>query len=508
MAGADHAGCFGKLSSVGDFVQRRLPAAFVSAWDDAFQPAVSAARLAFADRWQPAWRAAPVWRFVLPSGVCGAPMWAGVTGPSLDRVGRGFPMVLAWTVDDDFSAESIVRCGSRWFDALEQVCRTCLDAGITVDSFDAALVQVPPPCSAPQYADVASVSIDWERGGAWRTGWHRHDADEGLAALWRQCREVADGCLWWTHGGQHVPPTALLTRGLPAPEAYAAFIDARMAATHWCGAGAAGNVIAEPVAAEAAPPRVPDGPAPVELDDVLADLLPQSDTLQRTLTPTGSDAIARSEPDRGTVHVVQRRAGSTLLMAADNGPDDDNRYGATRVAAALGEYLHSAGMSALEAQLHALQAPLRERAADLVSPVDEDVAVLVMRLADGQATLLRAGAATAWRWRRNEGLHPLFAPQGRSMELPLAQPGESGGTMPGVGAPNGPVCEEVACTVAAGDRIALLLTGKLVNLPAGEELAGALGVATVEEASRHIAMAAGFSMQEAAWPLTVIEVGT
>jgi type VI secretion system protein ImpM len=37
----------------------------------------------------------PVWRFLLPVGVLGSTAWTGVLMPSVDRVGRYFPLTLA-----------------------------------------------------------------------------------------------------------------------------------------------------------------------------------------------------------------------------------------------------------------------------------------------------------------------------------------------------------------------------------------------------------------------------
>ncbi len=37
---------------------------------------------------------APIWRFLLPAGACGAQAALGVWLPSVDRVGRQFPLAL------------------------------------------------------------------------------------------------------------------------------------------------------------------------------------------------------------------------------------------------------------------------------------------------------------------------------------------------------------------------------------------------------------------------------
>ena len=132
------AGFFGKLPSAGDFVQRRLPAGFVDAWDRHFENAVAESRGALGDSWREAYHASPVWRFVLAPGVCGGSAWAGVMGPGADRVGRCFPMVIAAPVGADTgSFARVLHDGSRWFDAAERIHDTAqADAAISVDAFD------------------------------------------------------------------------------------------------------------------------------------------------------------------------------------------------------------------------------------------------------------------------------------------------------------------------------------------------------------------------------------
>ena len=90
--GTASVGFFGKLPGAGDFVQRRLPRAFVERWDRHFEQAVFASRETLGQEWAAAYRASPTWRFVLSPQACGEGAWAGVFGPADDRVGRSFPM--------------------------------------------------------------------------------------------------------------------------------------------------------------------------------------------------------------------------------------------------------------------------------------------------------------------------------------------------------------------------------------------------------------------------------
>ncbi|MGH8146968.1 MAG: type VI secretion system-associated protein TagF [Rhodanobacteraceae bacterium] len=521
-------GFFGKLPGMGDFVQRRLPAAFVSVWDSRFEAAVNAARAEFGDAWRGVWQAAPAWRFALMPGVCGAPAWVGVTGPSVDRVGRGFPMVLACPLTDADVFSRVVRTGAGWFDALE---RAWGGAEMTpaAELFDVVVAGLPSP--SDWLAEVASTRptpIDWTHAGDWRMAWQAAGDDPQLSTWLGACMAVEDGCLWWTRGGARVPPGALLTRGLPRPDAYAAFLDATRAAEHWRTSGAfkATPALATPAPAPmiaAASVAMPD-----DLDDVLGDLLPkvQPDFDTSDATIPGAMPVAttleKSMPAPPPVDVepagpsvVFKHAGAISLLAADNGPSGPRRHAATRIAAAMTGSTPPANLREVRERLQALHPSLRERTEDLINPVPEDGAALVVHVANGQAGLLRVGAASAWHWRRGR-LRPLFdgAPPPPD-QADTARPGDLTTVlssarllpMPGLGASEQPHCDEIACLVAPGDRLLLLATDTLLRIPA-EALAASLETGTSEEARGRIAAIAGLGTDRGQWPLAVIEVGT
>ena len=93
--GAAKAGFYGKLPARGDFVSRRLPRSFVEPWDAWLQQGFASSRDHLGDGWLEAYLTSPIWRFVLAPGVCGPAGVAGVVMPSVDSVGRYFPLTIA-----------------------------------------------------------------------------------------------------------------------------------------------------------------------------------------------------------------------------------------------------------------------------------------------------------------------------------------------------------------------------------------------------------------------------
>lgn len=515
MAESGKVGFFGKLSGTGDFVQRRLPAAFVGAWDGHFEAALDTARGMLGDAWHATWQTAPVWRFALAPGVCGADAWVGVTGPALDRVGRAFPMVLACAVADAAVLARLVAGGGGWFDALERVCRDAhVHAGATVASFEAAVNALSTPLDWLDGVPAApDAPVDWAQAAAWRMPWRPAGEDRRLAAQWSACRDIAEGCLWWTRGGGRVPPTILLTRGLPPPEAYAAFLDASQGGAHWRSQGHF-----EMTWHDAASVSSPGTATSDVIDGVLADLLapagPVSDVASPVPEPMHGDAAQAESgglaaPAAATCHAE----GRITSVVADNGPGDPRRRAAAQMAEVLADPVACADMCRLRERLLALHAPLQQRREDLIDPVAEDGAAIVARRENGCVRLLRIGAAVAWHWRRGR-LRPLFAETAAPApdQATTARPGDLAGVLAdagpgpaaGLGAATGPRCEEITCLVEPADRLLLLATDPLASL-AAQTVAAALATAD-GDACRHIAAAAGLDADRTRWPLAVIEV--
>jgi type VI secretion system protein ImpM len=108
-------GFFGKLPAKGDFLRAGLPEEFVAPLDLWSREVLNASRAALADDWEAAWMTAPVWRFLLPPGACGPYAVLGVWLPSIDRVGRHYPFVLAALAPSMLELET----GLNWQDGAE-----------------------------------------------------------------------------------------------------------------------------------------------------------------------------------------------------------------------------------------------------------------------------------------------------------------------------------------------------------------------------------------------------
>lgn len=190
-------GCYGKLTSRGDFISRDLPASFIQPWDAFLAAGLLAAQNELGDGWLQAYLVSPLWRFALAPGVSGDAGVVGVVMPSIDRVGRYFPLTVARVLApfEDFVA---LACGPQtWFETAEAALLATLDQNAPFEQFEAALQQL---------ADQPPLP-----------------AAEGNALT--LARSACSGAsLWWGEGGERIAAGLHRCLGLPGPAAFAGLL--------------------------------------------------------------------------------------------------------------------------------------------------------------------------------------------------------------------------------------------------------------------------------------------
>jgi type VI secretion system protein ImpM len=126
-------GAFGKMPALGDFFRFDIDPTFVSAWDKWLQAGLPKVRADLGSRWTGCYTTAPIWRFTLTAGLAGSQAAQGVVMPSIDRVGRQFPLTLAMALPAGRSAVLAHLSATPTFEALELVALDALGDGMTRD---------------------------------------------------------------------------------------------------------------------------------------------------------------------------------------------------------------------------------------------------------------------------------------------------------------------------------------------------------------------------------------
>jgi type VI secretion system protein ImpM len=235
-------GFYGKLPSHGDFLRRRVSDGFVGAWDRWLQDGMAATRAALGEGWLEVYLTSPVWRFACAAGACGPQAVMGVMAPSVDRVGRYFPITI---VAERVAGSSVFEAfdAGPFFEGAERLIIRTLEAD-TVDfnQFDERVVALA-DCFEPAGADgrlvfaaSAAAVLGEASPGVFRVPLESPDrlgrALEQLAAL-RLESLYAPLFVFWTEGSSLVDASCLVSRGLPDPERFVALLDGQWAGRRW-----------------------------------------------------------------------------------------------------------------------------------------------------------------------------------------------------------------------------------------------------------------------------------
>jgi type VI secretion system protein ImpM len=193
-------GWFGKLACLGDFASRRLPTAFVRACDAWLSQGLAASRAQLGEGWLDAYLTSPLWRFAWAPGVVGDDWWFGVMMPSVDNVGRYFPLLVAQSLAAPSPALA------RWYDEVSQAALDTLQPGATLERFDRALQSAVRSAATDTPEAVAGEALQMLA------------ADDATARLHGRS-------LWWLPRSRGNESRPTLATGLPAPALFAGLLQ-------------------------------------------------------------------------------------------------------------------------------------------------------------------------------------------------------------------------------------------------------------------------------------------
>ncbi len=208
------AGLFGKLPAKRDFVAANAPPRFLEVWEPWLQAGVATSRQILGAKWAEAYNRAPIWRYWLGAGFCGEAT-IGVFMPSVDGVGRSFPLSLFAGEGENALPPPELDSNDAWFEAAETILLDALDPAATLEAVAERVAAMPPPALQAHASEVGGLK-ELPDGGIVIRGVDRQISLAFLAARrFGHRRAFACQSFWWTIGGEDFPPIALSYVGLP-----------------------------------------------------------------------------------------------------------------------------------------------------------------------------------------------------------------------------------------------------------------------------------------------------
>ncbi|MCC2596537.1 type VI secretion system-associated protein TagF [Pusillimonas sp. MFBS29] len=160
-------GWYGKMPANGDFLHRRLSRELVQWWDKWLQMGVAGLHQRDAQNVEAAYQVAPLWNFAVPAGFGSGVVQLGCIGPSRDRVGRSYPLVIMLSIPERDFNPSVLAGANGFYRQLGVSLLAALRHGCSPEQFDQSLrlacseiksmVAAQAPVAEDPGADILSV---------------------------------------------------------------------------------------------------------------------------------------------------------------------------------------------------------------------------------------------------------------------------------------------------------------------------------------------------------------
>jgi type VI secretion system protein ImpM len=226
-------GIYGKLPGYGDFIFRNLKAGFINPWDEWLQHFLSASKEQIGDDWLNVYLTSPMWRFVLSPGVIDGNVHAGVMLPSVDRVGRYFPLTVVRSFTGRTNPLDIFLYESDWFRRLEENCLYALNGEIDADELVEAVSSHPVGndgkyLPTQELGEIGPMIFDLPgtEPGSIRS-LLPYVVNASLSAT------LTSFSIWMTDGSEYIHPMVFSCKGLPSVGGAASMLDGRWQERNW-----------------------------------------------------------------------------------------------------------------------------------------------------------------------------------------------------------------------------------------------------------------------------------
>lgn len=227
-------GLYGKLPAHGDFIQHDMPPEFISVWDSWLQHAIMASQEELEGRWLELYLVSPIWKFALSKGVVDQEHhWFGMMLPSVDSVGRYYPLTIARKVSAHMPMLRCLEISNDWFDDIENIALTSLQNGLRLENMAGMLGQISIPEVDPLTALGTSTGSGSQKFISLPDGPSNLESAFSLIADYFMNQNSKAFSLWWTAGGEHIAPIALVADKLPKPVSYTALLDGNWQNWYW-----------------------------------------------------------------------------------------------------------------------------------------------------------------------------------------------------------------------------------------------------------------------------------
>lgn len=228
-------GCFGKIRSCGDFICRHVPQSVQQAFDKWLDAGLAETKERFQQNWLDYYLTSPVWYFLRPSTNRERFVF-GIMMPSIDKVGRYYPLIVINELQYDESLD-LERAAK-----IEALMLDTLSSGVVIDEFDQQLQFLNKQLTGSTKASLEvavelSAKPQQQLTDFIREKLLRRDAEASdmKAHIFVHTSEIGQKhqSIWWTKGSEHMGTTALICCDFPPISGIHATLDGDWQSSGW-----------------------------------------------------------------------------------------------------------------------------------------------------------------------------------------------------------------------------------------------------------------------------------
>ena len=223
-------GVFGKLPAHGDFIHRNLSSKVINNLDSWLQAFVGSTQERLGASWLDIYLTSPIWRFCFSSGVVDDHVWAGILLPSVDRVGRYFPLMMVRKLGVSIAPTQFICSQDAWYNNLESAALQALDGQVPIDRL-LELANASQPL--PNQTHTKQRALTVESGVMVDLAFENADPTCSLPYFLDAfvSSQFASYSAWATAGSERVAPCSFISPSLPPTSGSAAMLDGLW--EHW-----------------------------------------------------------------------------------------------------------------------------------------------------------------------------------------------------------------------------------------------------------------------------------
>lgn len=229
-------GYFGKIPSKGDFITNSLSMEFTEPWDAWLREVLAYSKSSLGENWMELYLTAPIYHFSLSSGICGNSTWLGAFMPSVDSVGRHFPMTICKSFPAYANPIDLLESEKDWLAKAEELLLSCLREDFSTSDFDIELSKLKENDFGDTTITLKKSRIHQYEDKSWAFPVHE---DESLSVVFPEllnsmlCTFYTTYSVWRANGSDNLSSSLVFSEGLPPSKSCVAFLDGKFGEWGW-----------------------------------------------------------------------------------------------------------------------------------------------------------------------------------------------------------------------------------------------------------------------------------